>query len=96
MADLPHDVTDHGVVTDWRGDPRAWLDSGDVVAQSAQQEHVVDVLRVNGLALSAGVTLYVGMSNLVPEFRARGGWRLPVAFVGGTATYAIVRAIASV
>jgi zinc and cadmium transporter len=41
-------------------------------------------LREHGLALAAGVTLYVGMSNLVPEFRARGGWRLSVAFLAGT------------
>lgn len=51
-------------------------------------------LRDHGLALSAGVTLYVGMSNLVPEFRARGGWQLPVAFVGGSATYFAARTLA--
>jgi zinc and cadmium transporter len=55
----------------------------------------VDALRDNGLALAAGVTLYVGMSNLVPEFRARGGWRLPLAFVGGSAVYFVARLIAS-
>lgn len=51
----------------------------------------IPALRVHGLALAAGVTLYVGMSNLVPEFRARGGWMLPVAFVAGTATYFVAR-----
>jgi zinc and cadmium transporter len=54
----------------------------------------IGVLREHGLALSAGVTLYVGMSNLVPEFRRKGGWRLPLAFVGGTATYFVARALA--
>lgn len=54
----------------------------------------VSALREHGLALAAGVTLYVGMSNLVPEFRARGGWRLPVAFVGGSAVYFAARALA--
>ncbi|MEO5815327.1 MAG: ZIP family metal transporter [Gemmatimonadaceae bacterium] len=54
----------------------------------------IGALRENGLALSAGVTLYVGMSNLVPEFRARGGWQLPVAFVGGTGTYFVARILA--
>ena len=44
--------------------------------------------------LAAGVTLYVGMSNLVPEFRARGGWHLPLAFIGGTATYFVARTVA--
>lgn len=51
-------------------------------------------LREHGLALAAGVTLYVGMSNLVPEFRSRGGWQLPLAFVGGTGTYFVARALA--
>jgi ZIP family zinc transporter/zinc and cadmium transporter len=50
-------------------------------------------LRDHGLALAAGVTLYVGMSNLVPEFRARGGWHLPLAFLGGTATYFVARTL---
>ena len=51
-------------------------------------------LRDHGLALSAGVTLYVGMSNLVPEFRARGGWQLPIAFVAGTGVYFVARTLA--
>ena len=54
----------------------------------------VSALREHGMALAAGVTLYVGMSNLVPEFRARGGWRLPVAFVAGSAVYFVARAAA--
>ncbi len=54
----------------------------------------VGLLAVHGLALSAGVTLYVGMSNLVPEFRRRGGWQLPLAFLGGTATYFVARTLA--
>src|SRR3982750_4693336 len=54
------------------------------------------VLREHGLALAAGVTLYVGMSNLVPEFRQRGGWHLPLAFLGGTAAYFIARTVAGV
>ncbi len=53
----------------------------------------VPLLREYGLALAAGVTLYVGMSNLVPEFRARGGWRMPVAFVAGTTMYVVARAL---
>ena len=54
----------------------------------------IGVLRDHGLALSAGVTLYVGMSNLVPEFRARGGWQLPIAFLAGTGTYFLARTLA--
>jgi ZIP family zinc transporter/zinc and cadmium transporter len=56
----------------------------------------IEALRDHGLALAAGVTLYVGMSNLVPEFRARGGWHLPLAFVGGTATYFLARTLTGV
>ena len=54
----------------------------------------IEPLRQHGLALAAGVTLYVGMSNLVPEFRSRGGWSLPLAFVAGTGTYFVARALA--
>ena len=53
----------------------------------------VGALRTHGLALSAGVTLYVGMSNLVPEFRRRGGWLGSLAFLGGSATYAVARTL---
>ena len=36
-----------------------------------------------GLALSAGVTLYVAASNLVPEFQAKRRWSNALAFLGG-------------
>ena len=36
-----------------------------------------------GLALSAGVTLYVAASNLVPEFQGKRGWLTALAFFGG-------------
>jgi ZIP family zinc transporter/zinc and cadmium transporter len=45
-------------------------------------EHV-QPLAQHGLALSAGVTLYVAASNLVPEFQAKRGWLTAVAFFGG-------------
>jgi len=41
----------------------------------------------HGLALSAGVTLYVGASNLVPEFQGKIGWRLPLAFFAGAGCF---------
>lgn len=40
-----------------------------------------------GLALASGVALYVGASNLVPEFQHDRGWRLPLAFVLGCLLY---------
>ncbi|MGH7536311.1 MAG: ZIP family metal transporter, partial [Gemmatimonadales bacterium] len=45
-------------------------------------EQVAPLAR-HGLALSAGVTLYVAASNLVPEFQAKRGWLTAVAFFGG-------------
>jgi ZIP family zinc transporter/zinc and cadmium transporter len=47
----------------------------------------------NGLALSGGVTLYVAASNLVPEFQAKPGWRLPLGFFTGCAMYFVARAV---
>lgn len=49
----------------------------------------VRVLTVHGLALAGGVTLYVGASNLVPEFQSKRGWRLPLAFLGGAALFVL-------
>lgn len=48
-------------------------------------------LAVHGLALSAGVTLYVAASNLVPEFQAKRGWALPAAFFGGAVAFFVTR-----
>lgn len=45
----------------------------------------------HGLAISAGVTLYVAASNMVPEFQARRGWRLPTMFFGGAAMFFATR-----
>ena len=47
----------------------------------------IGALTEHGLALSGGVTLYVAASNLVPEFQAKPGWRLPAAFFAGCALY---------
>ncbi len=49
------------------------------------------VLRTYGLAVSAGVTLYVAASNLVPEFQAKHGWRLQIAFFAGCGVYFLAR-----
>lgn len=43
----------------------------------------VAALAQHGLALSAGVTLYVAASNLVPEFQSKRSWLSALAFVGG-------------
>lgn len=41
----------------------------------------------DGLAVSAGVTIYVAASELVPHFQGRRGWLPPLAFFGGVAVY---------
>lgn len=55
---------------------------------------VVGVLGEHGLALSGGVTLYVAASNLVPDFQAKAGWRLPGAFFAGCALYLVAAQMA--
>lgn len=53
----------------------------------------VALLATHGLALAGGVTLYVGASNLIPEFQARKGWSHNVWFFAGVALYALVEGI---
>jgi ZIP family zinc transporter/zinc and cadmium transporter len=47
----------------------------------------VGVLTEYGLALSAGVTIYVAASNLVPEFQHKRNWRTAVAFFAGAGAF---------
>lgn len=49
------------------------------------------ILEQYGLPLAAGVTLYVGASNLVPEFQGKKGWGLPLSFFLGCALYYTAR-----
>lgn len=44
-----------------------------------------------GLALAAGVSLYVGASNLVPEFQHKRDWKLQGSFFAGAALYIVAR-----
>ena len=48
-------------------------------------------LATHGLAIAAGVTLYVAASNLVPEFQAKRIWWMPLAFFGGAGTFFLIR-----
>ena len=50
-------------------------------------------LILHGLALSAGVTIYVAASNLVPEFQGKPGWKLPAAFFAGAAVFFVTKTI---
>ncbi len=47
----------------------------------------------HGLALSAGVTIYVAASNLVPEFQGKKGWKLPAAFFAGAVIFFITKTL---
>lgn len=49
------------------------------------------ILGQYGLPLAAGVSLYVGASNLVPEIQGKGEWRLPFSFFLGCALYYLAR-----
>jgi zinc and cadmium transporter len=51
----------------------------------------VPLLERYGLPLAAGVTLYVGASNLVPEIQGKREWRLPFSFFLGCALYYLAR-----
>jgi zinc and cadmium transporter len=55
---------------------------------------LIGPLRDYGLAISAGVTLYVGASNLVPEFQDKRGLRIPASFVSGCILYFAARSLA--
>lgn len=50
-------------------------------------------LAERGLALAAGVTLYVAASDLVPEFQAKRGWGTALPFFGGAAAFFLTHAL---
>lgn len=88
---LPEGVTIASVIVAG-GQSRARAVGGAVILGAATilgvllTEQVASLSR-HGLALSAGVTLYVAASNLVPEFQAKRGWLTAAAFFGGAAAY---------
>lgn len=88
---LPEGVTIASVLVAG-GQSRAQALGGAVVLGGATilgvlvTEQVASLAR-HGLALSAGVTLYVAASNLVPEFQGKRGWLTALAFFGGAAGY---------
>jgi ZIP family zinc transporter/zinc and cadmium transporter len=53
--------------------------------------HVAAPLASHGLAISAGVTVYVAASNLVPELQARHTRGMSLAFFGGAAAFFLTR-----
>jgi zinc and cadmium transporter len=72
----------------------AFAASGALAASSilgALLTQAVPILGQYGLPLAGGVTLYVGASNLVPEFQGKKGWNLPISFFLGCALYYVAR-----
>jgi ZIP family zinc transporter/zinc and cadmium transporter len=72
----------------------AFAASGALAASSilgALLTQAVPILGKYGLPLAAGVTLYVGASNLVPEIQGKRVWRLPISFFLGCALYYAAR-----
>ena len=53
-------------------------------------DHVGFLVR-HGLAIAAGVTIYVAASNLVPELHGKRGWTLPAAFFAGAALFFVTK-----
>ena len=94
---LPEGVTIASVIVAG-GQSRAQAVGGAAVLGGATilgvllTEHVTSLAQ-HGLAVSAGVTLYVAASNLVPEFQAKRGWLTAVAFFGGAAGYFLTERI---
>jgi zinc transporter ZupT len=54
---------------------------------------LIEPLARNGLAIAAGVTLYVAASNLVPEFQAKRGWPTALAFFGGAVGFFVTESL---
>src|SRR5438309_8112966 len=53
----------------------------------------VGFLVQHGLAIAAGVTIYVAASNLVPELQGKHGWTMPAAFFAGTALFFLTKTL---
>jgi ZIP family zinc transporter/zinc and cadmium transporter len=64
---------------------------GFATIMGALLTETVGTIGTYGLAVAAGVTLYVGASNLVPEFQAKRDWKLQGSFFAGCALYFVAR-----
>ncbi len=70
---------------------QAGLVLGGMTILGALLTEVIAPLASYGLALAAGVTLYVAASNLVPELQSTRGFRTAVAFLTGVAALLLLR-----
>jgi ZIP family zinc transporter/zinc and cadmium transporter len=76
-----------------RGALGAGLALGLATILGALVTESVAPLARHGLALAAGVTIYVAASNLVPELQAGRGLRMTLAFLGGAAALVLLGAL---
>lgn len=94
---LPEGVTVSSIMLASGQGRRRALASGAILGLAtiigALVTEVVAPLARYGLALAAGVTLYVAASNLVPEIQALRHPRTTVAFLGGAAALLLLRAV---
>lgn len=73
----------------------AGLTLGIATVAGALLTSAVAPLARHGLALAAGVTLYVAASNLVPEIQRSRRIKTTLAFLGGAAALLLLRALAA-
>ena len=87
LPKLPEGVTIASVMVAGGRSPRRAIGGAAVIAGATVLGFLltqqVRPLARYGLALSAGVTLYVAASNLVPEFQGKRGWLTALSFFGG-------------
>jgi ZIP family zinc transporter/zinc and cadmium transporter len=92
---LPEGVTVASLMlASGQGRPQALMAGlvlGIATIAGALLTEAVAALARYGLALAAGVTLYVAASNLVPEVQASRGVRITAAFLGGAAALLLLR-----
>jgi len=73
---------------------QAGLVLGAMTIAGALLTQAITSLARYGLALAAGVTLYVAASNLVPEVQSTRGLRTTVAFLGGVVALLLLQNLA--
>ena len=61
------------------------------LARGPASAGLLNVAVAHGLAISAGVTIYVAASNLVPEFQGKHGWQPPLAFFAGVGVFYVTK-----
>lgn len=92
---LPEGLTIASLMMATGRSPRAAVASaallGGATVAGVLLTDALTLLVTHGLAISAGVTLYVAASNLVPEFQGKRGWKVPTAFFLGAGAFFLTK-----